>query len=366
MMTTAHAYRLGEAVLEVDSDYPPLLEDLEHSYGDCARESLPSDELLCGDGRPRPSDEILCGDGRPRPSDDGRGGRRYTVRCTARAHGSHVTLRFDTPTPLPNLAQTAHALLRPRVELQHFVLRDGAIIDERTNTPLLTADHTTAVVDTRDEPAELLLNFVIGVAQIAQPSMIFLHAGGVSVDGRGTLLIGRSGQGKSTTTATLASRGHALLGDETVGLRPDTRELHAFHRTIKLRPGPRGQVVDDRLDVVPHSIGPDAAGTMCTWVRPTDLFPNTARTAPLRDVFFLRSFSDRAGVERFTPTLDHLEELQALTMSLSSVISWPASAAHRLMRFVRILEVFNQCRCWFVDLGTPDETAALIERTVQS
>lgn len=326
-------YRLGEAVLEVDSDYRPLLDDLDHSYGDCVTNDA----------------------------------NAMRVRCTARANGSHVTLRFESPTRLPNLAETAHALLRPRIDLQHYVLRDSAIVNERTNTPLLTSDHTTAIVDTSDEPAELLLNFVVGVAQLAQPSMIFVHAGGVSVDGRGTLIIGRSGQGKSTTTSTLASRGHALLGDETVGVRPDTRTVHAFRRTIKLRPGPRGQVVSDRLNVVPHSIRPDAAGTICTWVRPSDLFPSeSALSAPLTDVFFLRSFSDRARVERFTPTLDHLDELQALTMSLSSVISWPASPAHRLMRFVRILEVFNQCRCWFVDLGTPDETAALIERTVQS
>ena len=336
-MTTAQAtaYRLGEALLEVDSDYQPLLDDLEHAYGDCAVDSADA---------------------------------AIHVRCTARANGRLVTLTFDAPAPLPNLAETAHALLRTRVDFQHFVLRDGAIVNERAGTPLVTADHTTAIVDTHDEPAELLLNFVVGVAQVAQPSMLFVHAGGVSVDGRGTLIIGRSGQGKSTTTSTLASRGHALLGDETVGLRPDTREVHAFRRTIKLRPGPRGEVVSDRLHAAPHVMRPDAAGTICAFVRPTALFPDEAvsLTTPLTDVFFLRSFSDRASVERFVPTLAHLDELQALTMSLSSVISWPPSPAHRLVRYVRIIELFKQCRCWFVDLGTPDETAALIERTVRN
>jgi len=70
-------------------------------------------------------------------------------------------------------------------------------------------------------------------------------------------------------------------------------------------------------------------------------------------------------VQPFVPTLEHVDELRGLPMSLSHVASWPSTDAHRLMRFVRLLEVFKHCRCYFVDLGTPDETAALIERTVQ-
>src|SRR6185436_5576548 len=221
--------------------------------------------------------------------------------------------------------------------------------------PLLAANDRVAIVDTRLEPFEFLLNFVIAVAQLAQSSMMFVHAGAVSINGRGTLLIGASGRGKSTTTAALASRGHALLGDETVGLRPETTELWSFRRTLRLRPGPRPHVVADRLTTVAHGTRLDAFGNECVWIKPGELFPGPQPpvSLPLTDVFFLRSFAERASIEPFTPTLEHVGELRGLPMSLSAVASWPSTSAHRLMRFVRLLEVFKHCRCYFVDLGTP-------------
>jgi hypothetical protein len=265
-------------------------------------------------------------------------------------------------------------LIRPRAELQHFSVRPLGLAgwrllgnDGDAEAPLLAADTHRAVLDVRLGPDEFLLNYVVGVAQLAQPSVIFLHAGGVSIDGRGTLLLGRSGQGKSTTTVALASRGHVLLGDETVGMRAASGELLPFRRTLRLRPGPRPQVVTARLGAVPHEMRLDAYGTPCDWVQSSRLFPGDPppRTTPLSGVFFLRDFRDHAAVESFVPSLAHLEELRALTMSLSTIVSWPLAPAHRLMRFLRVIDVFAKSSCYFLDLGTPDETAALIERTVR-
>jgi len=337
---------LGDAVLEVDSTYRPLLDDLRSAYADCA---LP----------------------------DGHSSSLPRVFCSARSveRRSLVALRFETPCNLPHLCELALSLTSPRLELQHLVVREldrpgwrliTNALDE--SAPLLASDAGTAVVDARVEPPELLLNLVVGVAQLTQRSVIFVHAGGISIDGRGTLLVGRSGQGKSTTTVALASRGHPLLGDETVGLRADSREIVAFRRTVKLRPGPAAQAVLERLKAVPYATRVDAQGLLCAWVGGNVLFPGTipAQSAPLKEVFFLRAFRDRPAVESFVPSLEDVEELKALTMSLSAIVSWPRSAAHRLMRFAKVLELFAQCRCYFIDLGTPDETAELIERTVRN
>jgi hypothetical protein len=340
------SFRFGDAVLEVDSTYRPLLDDLLSAYADCA---------LADGGSSAP----------------------HRVRCSARAieGRSLVALRFDTPSNLPNLCEVALSLTRPRLELQHFAVREldrpgwrllANALDERA--PLLAGDTGAAIIDVRVEPPELLVNFVVGVVQLAQQSVLFIHAGGVSIDGRGTLVVGRSGKGKSTTTVALASRGHALLGDETIGLREDSREIVAFRRTLKLRPGPGAHVVLERLKAMPHATRMDGQGLVCAWVGGDALFPGTtpALCAPLRDVFFLRSFREHAAVEAFVPTLEHVEELRALPMSLSAIVSWPKSAAHRLMRFARVIELLAQCRCYFLDLGTPDETAELIERTVRN
>lgn len=340
------SFRLGEVILDVDSTYSPLLDDLHNAYGDCA---------------------VAYGNS----------GVATHARCSARfvEEQSLVVLQFIVPGGLPHPCDIALCLLRPRAELQHFSVRKldrpgwrliANALDE--SAPLLAADANTAILDVRVEPPELLLNFVVGVAQLVQRSVIFIHAGAVRIDGRGTLLIGRSGKGKSTTTVTLASRGHGLLGDETVGIRADSCEIVAFRRTLKLRPGPRAHAVAKRLDEVPHAMRIDAQGLMCAWVGGDALFPGLTPvvSTPLCDAFFLREFREHAAVEPFIPALDHLEELQALTMSLSAIVSWPVSPAHRLIRFARVINLFAKCRCHFLDLGTPDETAALIERTVRN
>jgi hypothetical protein len=340
------SFRLGNAMLDLDTTYAPLLDDFRHAYRDCAVSAGTPDVT-------------------------------HRVRCSVRfiEERSLVVLHVDAPAGLPHLCDVALCLIRPRAELQHFFDRPldrpgwrliASALDE--NLPLLAAGAGTAIVDVRVEPPELLLNFVVGVAQLVQRSIIFIHAGGVSIDGRGTLLIGRSGRGKSTTTMALASRGHALLGDETVGIRAQPCEIVPFRRTLKLRPGPRAHTVAQRLNTVPHTLRADAQGVLCAWVGAQALFPGLppAVATPLRDAFFLRGFGETAAAERFVPSLEHLEELQALTMSLSAIVSWPASPAHRLIRFARVIGMFSTCRCHFLDLGTPDDTAALIERTVKN
>jgi len=336
---TRVAYRFGDVVLEIDSSYSPLLDDFDSAYGDCV---------------------VVDDHDTPR------------VRCEAHFIESRslLELTLDVPSSM-HLRDAAYAIIRPRVELQHFVPRDQddwrLIANERDEeTPLLMASSNTVLIDVRVAPYEFVINFLVGIAQLAQPDVLFLHGGAVSIDGRGTLIVGRSGRGKSTTTAALASRGHALLGDETIGIHADRIELRPFRRTMKLRPGPRAAAMAERLEIATRAHRIDAAGVECDWVRPSALFPTPApASVPLTDVFFLRDFREQAATERFTPSLEHVEELQALPMTLSAIVSWPSSPAHRLMRFMRVIDVFKKCRCRFLDLGTPDETAALIERTVR-
>lgn len=343
MTTTRVAYRFGDVVLDVETSYAPLLEELESAYGDCAT------------GQTEMSGPH--------------------IRCTALFIESHslLAITLDVPTVIPHLRDAAHAILRPRIELQHFVARDSDLADwklianERDEqTPLMIASSNVALIDVRNAPYEFVINFLVGVAQLAQPATMFIHGGAVSIDGRGTLITGRSGRGKSTTTAALASRGHAFLGDETIGVHSERIELTPFRRTLKLRPGPRAVAMNAKLEIAQRGRRIDAAGVECDWVRPSALFTEPPpASVPFTDVFFLRDFRDAAATERFTPSLEHVEELQALPMTMSAIVSWPSSPAHRLLRFMRVIDVFAKCRCHFLDLGTPDETAALIERTVR-
>lgn len=335
-------YRFGDNGLVLASDFAPLIDEFESCYGDCAAAVGSIAVSLC---------------------------------CTAHAvpNTPLLVLHFESAA-LPSLFAAALSLVTPRADLQ--VYGEGTppapgwrLLANRTdaNNPMLAASAGTIVIDTRLEPPEFLLNLIVGLVQLQQPAVIFTHGGAATIDGRGVLVTGPSGTGKSTTSASLAGRGHPLLGDETVGIRTDRPELVAFPRTIKLRPGPRAQLVAERLKTVRQGTRLDANGTVCAWVRPSDLFPDVAfpQTAPLDAVFFLRRFADAPRAERFTPTIADLDQLRALTMSLSAVVSWTTSPARRLMRFAQLIEIFSACRCYHLDLGTPDETAAAIEQTVR-
>jgi hypothetical protein len=334
-------YRFGDVILDIDCNYGPLSEELQITYGDCAVDSA---------------------------------GDADRVFCSVRTAGQLVALRFEMAATVAHLCAIASTVTRHRADLQHFIIRphdetEWQIIANLQNEdePLLASDAHVALFNPTVEPPEFLINFVVAVVQLAQDATIFVHAGGVSVDGRGTLIVGRSGQGKSTTTAALAARGHVLFGDETVGIRSATGEMLPFRRAIKLRPGTRSARVAARLARRPFGTRKDAAGLDCAWVRPTEMFPETASrsSAPLTDIFFLRQFAEAPAVQAFKPKLpEHLEDLQALTMSLSAIASWPLSPAHRALRFARIADVFSRCNCYFLDLGGPDESAELIERTV--
>lgn len=64
--------------------------------------------------------------------------------------------------------------------------------------------------------------------------VVFLHAAGVSIEGRLALLVGNAGSGKSTIAAHLLIRGHQVLGDDLVRFAPGTLLFSAVPRSFKL------------------------------------------------------------------------------------------------------------------------------------
>ena len=69
----------------------------------------------------------------------------------------------------------------------------------------------------------------------AGQGMHFVHAGAVGVDGRGVLLAGASGSGKSTTALACLDAGLQYAGDDYVILTPeDAPRVHCLYSTAKL------------------------------------------------------------------------------------------------------------------------------------
>ena len=75
------------------------------------------------------------------------------------------------------------------------------------------------------------------MAAASCPDKLVLHAGAVSIGGRGLLLPGASGSGKSTLTAALVLRGCGYLTDEAAAIDPSWLEIEPYPKPLSLHAG---------------------------------------------------------------------------------------------------------------------------------
>jgi hypothetical protein len=180
---------------------------------------------------------------------------------------------------------------------------------------------------------------------------LFFHAATVAVAGRGALLVGPKGSGKSTTALALAARGHALLGDETACYLPSERAVLPMRRPVGIKPGPRARAVAEGIER--SGLTPQEDGILRADVGA--LLPaGEAAPAPLRSVVFLRGFASRPEIAPVEAGREELAALQPLACSLVD-----APPARRVFEMVKL---FEGLRVFRLSPGDPDETAAVLER----
>jgi hypothetical protein len=184
-----------------------------------------------------------------------------------------------------------------------------------------------------------------------RPDVIFFHASALGIFGEGTIFVGPSGGGKSTTSMALAARGHNFLSDEVGAYVPATGELIPFRRPVGIKPGPRATAVQSGL---PARANEQIECEGFYRVDVDTIFANEpARTVPLRRIVFLRGFADRPSLERIQPGRQEIVELQPL---MSSFLN--ASHSRRIFELTRLL---GAAKVYQLHPGTPDETALYLE-----
>jgi hypothetical protein len=122
-----------------------------------------------------------------------------------------------------------------------------------------------------------------------------VHAGAVAVDGRGVLIVGVSGRGKSTTVLACAQTGFSFLGDDVcvveAGPAGGLPSVHGIYATAKLNPDSR-----DRLGVRDWQVlGITPKGKEAVALPPEISFD---RTVPLVAIVGVRSDGQSGGEVR--------------------------------------------------------------------
>ena len=225
--------------------------------------------------------------------------------------------------------------------------------------PVIAFGPSTILV-TRSYPWQhMIAMYAISNAFRLHPDTLVFHAASVAVNGKGVLLFGDKGAGKTTLSLCLASRGHAFLGDEWGAVSASNGELLPIRSLSSIRQGPRAKEVDEYLQKYPCRTSTLADGTTRVRVGVGAMFPEaSARVVPLTHAFFLRRFSARPKVERFAR---EGAELLRVSPLLATVCGQPSG---RLA--IELLRTLGKARLWNLDAGgSPEETADLIEETLK-
>ena len=335
-------YRLADTVLEVDSNYGRVLELLRLHWDDCA---LPDASGL--DGMHIRS-SVRVGSRPDLALVSFEGSKEADGSVMAASRFQHLLSRRNSETLSPVSGWTlAHIRRSPR--------------------PFMTRCGHEALIDLSQEPLQktpgFLHRYLLSAALSTQRNLLIVHAASVRIGGTGVLLMGPSASGKTTVSFALAARGHSLLSEEIAAIRLGPELLLPIRRTAGIRRGPRAKAVSERLEGRHWETEILQDGTERRLVRTGEVFPdNQASPTKLGCAFYLRGFAGRASVERIFPASPDalMQRLSGDTMAVSGV-----TPARRVMKLFTLLDMLSRRRCYFIDVGPPEETAELVERTVQ-
>ena len=237
----------------------------------------------------------------------------------------------------------------------------GVRLASRAEWTLADLDHPVGpiaysrdgIVAASDSPWEALFASVaVNRVLSVQPQIVFFHGAAVRVNGRGLLLLGVSGAGKTSVSLALAARGHDFYGDDIVGVRLDSRSIVPLRRAAHVRTGPTAPEVARALGDAPAS----HSGQRLTEV--SRLFPQAgAAPATLDLTVCLRHFTGETCLTAFSP---RPEDLRWVTPHVGSL-----HAGRPAERAMRVVSLFSDSACFFLDSASPESAANALEQLTE-
>ncbi len=325
------SYRFGRAIVALQSDDAAFAQRFRRIYAECA----------CG-----PVQAVTT--------------PRIQLRIRSLSSAPNLLAVSVEPSPVDGIEFLRQ--LFPERPYECIGVHEGwrlLVSPDAPDEPVFALRHGDIVVCRRHPWQQAISTYAISNAFRLQPDLLVFHAAAVGIRDQGIMLTGPKGKGKTTLSLALAERGHAFLGDEWAAICASTRELLPLRRAASLRPGPHSTGVEGYVQshACESEILPD--GTSRVRVPVGAMFPQaSARAVQLTHVFFLRRFADRPMVERFAGNGEALPPVSPLLSTL-----WGHSPAGRALQLLRML---GQVYCFQLDVGgLPDETANVIEKTVE-
>ncbi len=307
--TSLVRFRIGDALLELDSDDEALNNRFAEIYREC---SVPVD----------PGEPVL-------------------VTCRIRTTGTTVDIGFDDPELL---------------DVPRFA---GACFPGQAIPVRCSADGRALSAGVTDAWRPFVANLAVSRLQRLQRHVTFFHAATAVVNGRGLMACGPKRSGKTTLGMALAARGHDLFGDELAAVRHAGPAIVPVRRSLAVREGPalpaaRSALEASRPDI---EIFPDGEPRQRAAI--AALYPPPAQAAaPLTTLLLLRSF---AATPVATPVETPGAVMKALTPLAASL--WERTPGAMTMQLLRLL---SGARAWWIDAGPVENTVELVERLMES
>ncbi len=326
----ADVYRLADGLLYLDCDNPAFQERFSVLFRECKVEGSP--------GKNAPF-------------------ARVTLRTRQPQDPSLVRIQLSSDLPLLPFALE---LFRERglVESKAADYPDWRVLADSGGTPVLGFLDDRVLVFPVPGWQALVAELATSALMCLQDDVLFFHAATISIGAKGVFITGDKGHGKTTLSLALAGRGHGFLGDEYAAVSLPHGEILPFRRAVSIRPGPQAEGLAEHLENHDYPTDITCEGTTRVRASVGDVFPGPIpKAVKLTHAFFLEGFAASPSVRRLAVDASHIPSLRPLVPTI-----WRRSGRIAF----DLLRILSEVNCFAISAGgSPDETAALIETTVE-
>jgi len=326
----ADVYRLADGLLYLDCDNPVFQQRFSVLFQECRVEGSPGNKAPFA---------------------------RVTLRTPRPQDPSLVRIQLSGDLPLLPFALE---LFRERglVETQAADYPEWRVLAAPGGTPLLGFREDRVLVFPVPGWQALVAELATSALMCLQDDVLFFHAATISIGGKGVFITGDKGQGKTTLSLALAGRGHGFLGDEYAAVSLSSTEILPFRRAVSIRPGPQAEGLAEHLKNRDYPTDMTPEGTTRVRASVGDVFPGPVpEPVKLTHAFFLEGFAAQPSVRKIAVGGSHIPFLRPLVPTI-----WRRSGRVAF----ELLRILSEVNCFAILAGgSPDETASLIENTVE-